>query len=1049
MFEFAVRRPVSVTVIMLAFVVLGLYFGSKLSLELFPSMDIPIVTVVTVYSGAGPEEVEEQVSKKIEDQVGTVANLKELSSTSQDNISIVVAEFHYGTNMIEAVADVRDKVEMAKMNLPEDINQPIVSKVDPDSMAVMKIAFKGTTDLRTMRTIADDDIKKELEKVPGVASVTVSGGFEREISVLVDPGKLQQLGISPRGVVSAIELENLNVPAGNILGKLQQFQVRTVGQFQSVDDLKGIYIGESQGRRIYLKDIADVRDTNKEQSSVSRLDGVQTVMIQVRKNSDANIVAVCDGVRAETERINRSLPEGSELVIVDDNSDMIKSSVHAMEETAVEAMLLAILVIFLFLASGRSTIIVALSIPISIFSTFVVMHFCDLSLNLITLSAFTLAIGRVIDDSIVVLENIFRYIENGADPFTAAIDGTKEVGLAVLASTCTTIAVFLPILLISGIVGQIFKPLAITFMTALLVSLIVAVLLIPMMSARMLKPVDHHKPKSTYRKIVYSLTDLWNKGFEKLEKFYEVCLGWAIRHKFAVLFMALGLFLGSLFVFGLVPTSFSPDMDRKYVIVDLNTSVGSSLQKTDALVKRVEDLLWSDYKQYSEHYISEAGTAPGTYSMGSGSEQAEIGGVSLYLTKASTRNKSAMDIRDEIRTKLAHIPEINFKTTLGNMGPSTADVELVIKGDSLEELNLLAEKYKRLLPENIPGMSEVDLSWKTGKPEYRITVDRVKAGENGLNMYQIGSAVSTFVMGTQVKDINKYKEGGKDYDITVQLDRPSRDTIEKIKETPIYVDKDKSIPLWQVADVESDVAPSKITRKDRSRTISVQAGAAGRPASEIVKDVVAFMEKNPLPSGYQWEIGGEEEDRTEAFGDLFASLILAVFLVYIILAIQFESFIHPVTIMMAIPMELIGVSFTLLLTGEPVSMVVMLALILLTGIVVSNSILLVNYILVLRHEHGMSRTDAILKAGPTRLRPILMTAMATCIAMVPLALAMREGGEFFAPLGKVVIGGLLSSTVFTLLVIPCFYVLMDDLGNRLGIGEKENVKEDKAAAEAK
>ncbi len=1042
MFEFAVKRPVSVSIIMLMMVGLGLYFGSKLKLEFFPTLDIPVVTVITVYQGAGPEEIEEQVTKKIEDQVGTVAQLKKLRSTSQDNVSIVIAEFYYGTNMIQALADVRDKVELAKMALPDEVRQPIVNKVDPASSPIMTVTLSGEMDLRTLRTLGDDDIKKELEKLPGVASVTVSGGFEREISVLVDPGKLKQFNIAPSKVITAIQLENINVPAGNILTTDQQIQVRTVGQFNNVDELKEVYVDDAGSRRIYIKDIAEVRDTNKEQTSISRINGIPCVALQIRRNTDSNVVEVCDGVRAAVDRINKVLPMGAKLAVVSDDSDMVKKSVHAMQETAVEATLLAVFVIFMFLSSFRSTIIVSLSIPISIFSTFIMMNFCNLSLNIITLSAFTLAIGRVVDDSIVVLENIFRFIEMGHDPVYSAINGTKEVGLAVLASTFTTMSVFLPLLIVKGIAGQIFTPLALTFMTALLVSLIVAVLLIPMLCSRVLKPEEHNKPKKGFK----VLTAKWQEGFGYIERLYERALGWSINHKFIVLASAFAIFVVSIMALGKIPVAFQPKIDHGYVSCSIESAVGTSLQKTDSYVKEIERIANSEFEKEIEFNVGQVGTSSSAVAFGSGSEDSMVGGVSLFLINKKERKRNAMQLQDILREKLSGIPGIIAKTTISSrQGSGAADVEMVLKGDDLDELATLGEKYKDMIGKQIPGAAELDLSWKKGKPEYRIKVDRVKSAQYGVNLYDVGSSIGTFVRGYQVADINKYKEGGRDYDITVQIDRVNRDTLAKLEQLPIRISDNLTVPLANIATIEQTDAPSKILRESRARCVSVQGTAAeGYQNNQVVQGIVKLMAENPLPEGYTWSIGGEEESRSESFGDLFSSLILAVFLVYAILAIQFESFIHPLTIMMAVPLEIIGVVVALVVTGEPVSMVIILALIMLTGIVVSNSILLINYILVLRHEHNLPRTEAILKAGPVRLRPILMTSIATCIAMLPLAMAIREGGEFFAPLGKVVIGGLISSTFFTLLVVPCFYVVMDNIGRRLGLVEKEEAKPQQA-----
>lgn len=1042
MFEFSVKRPVAVTVIMTALVILGVYFGNNLKLELIPTLDIPVAAIITTYPGAGPSEVEEQISKKIEDQVGSVENLKKVTSTSQDNVSIVIAEFYYGTDMIQAMSDVRDKVEVAKRNLPDEADNPTIYKVDPNSRPIITLAMKGNMDLRSLRDLADDEIKKAFEKVAGVASVTISGGYEREIAVLVDPGKLEKFNIAPSKVISAIQLENINVPGGNILTKEQQIQVRTVGQLTDVDEIKNIYIDDAGDRRIYVRDVAKVNDTNKEQESITRVNDIPCVTIEIIRNNDANIASVCDACRAKAEELNKILPEGTEIVAVKDDSDMIKKSLSAMIETAIEAMVLAVLVIFMFLSNFRSTIIVSLSIPISIFATFTVMHFNDFSLNIITMSAFTLAIGRVIDDSIVVLENIFRYLENGYDPYKAAVDATKEVGLAIVASTLTTMSVFLPLLLLKGIVGQFFIPLAMTFMTALLVSLVVAVLLVPMLSSRILKLDSINKPK----KGIKIITVWFNNIFKKLETTYRHTLDWSIHHRWITLIIAVALFFVSLVIFATASVAFQPQMDMGVLTVTTESPVGSSLQKTNEYIKQIEKIAKEEFGKETKYLVAVAGSG----SAGGSAHDSIAGNVTLRLIDKKDRpGTSAIEMRRRMRERLKEIPGLIYNTSIQQGGRQTPDIELIIRGDDLDELARLGEMLKKDFSENVKGAEELDLGWKKGKPEYRIIVDKTKAGQYGINLYNVGAIVSTYVMGTQVADVNKYKENERDYDITIQLDRENRDTKDKLEQLPIRIDDKMTVPLSSIAEIVPDEAPSKITRDSRERSLSIKGSAAqGYQNNDVLKGMINYLKehKDKLPDGYTWRVGGEEEDRADAFKDLISSLVLAIFIVYVILAIQFESFIHPFTIMMAVPLELIGVSIALMVTGEPVSMVVMLGVILLTGIVVSNSILLVNYINVLR-EKGEERTEAILKAGPIRLRPIIMTATATCIAMIPLALGMREGAEFFAPLGKVVIGGLISSTFLTLLVVPCVYSVMDDISIFLSGKNKKSKKEEPEKSE--
>lgn len=1035
MFEFAVRRPAAVTVIVLALFGLGIYYGNMVNVEFFPKLDIPIVTITTIYPGAGPEEVEEQVSKPMEESLGTVGNLKKISSTSRESLSMVVLEFEYGTNMTETVADVREKIDEVKMRLPEDARPPVVIKADPSASPVMRLALSGQMDLKTLRSIADDDIKKELEKVQGVAFVNVTGGFQREILVAVDGKKLKEYGLTPGGILQTVQMENINIPGGRITTSNLEFQVRTVGQFQTVEEIQNIYVGKVGDRRLFLGDVATITDTHKEQRSISRINGVPCVSLQIRRNTDANVVKVCDKITESLPDVRRFVPQGASLEIIYDESEFVKKSIRAMKETAVEGAILAILVIFIFLGSLRSTLVVSLSIPISVIATFILLYFDKLTINLITLSAFILAIGRVVDDSIVVLENIFRYGEEGKTPFEAAIEGAREVGLAVLASTFTTMSVFFPLLVVSGIVGQVFRPLAKTYMTALFLSMVMAVLLVPMLAARVIRINSRIEKKGFWGR----LFERWNIIWGKVEDFYRMLLSWALSHRKSVVLIAVGLFIMGIVIFGAVPKEMAPKIDQGETAISIEAPLGSSVYRTDRIIKEAEHLLTKEVPEM-KHLIADVGMAPsGQQSMtssGEGSEEPRKGGVSIYLVDKKQRKRSIYTIQDVIRPLFAKIAGASIRVASSHSFSGEADLQMIIKGDDLTKLAELGEKYKKII-ENIPGAADVDLNWRSGNPEYRISIDRVKAAQLGLNLAQIASTVRTFVKGEQVSDISRFKEKGKEYDITIQLPEQQRASRKDIEDIPIYVDKDTAqIPLWTVAAISLEGAPNQVSRQDRSRCVIVEGSMSGRPAQFVLEDIKKAMTKDPPPAGYTWEIGGGEKRRSEAFGTLWTSLILAVFLVYAILAIQFESFVHPFTIMLAIPLELVGVALALLVTGESVSMVILLGLIMLTGIVVSNSILLVNYIIVLR-ERGLKRGEAILRAGPVRLRPIVMTASATIIAMIPLALGLREGGEFFAPMAKVVIGGLLTSTFFTLLLVPVAYSLLDDLGRMLGMAKKE------------
>ena len=1030
MFEFSVRRPVTITIVTIGFILLGLFLGAKLNIDMFPEMDIPVVTISTAYPGVGPEEIEDQVTKPIEEAVGTIGNLKKISSSSMENLSIVALEFRYGTNMIEAVSNVREKLDAARSKIPSDAKPPVVVKADMAATAVLRLVLSGEKDLRTLRTIADQDIKKDLERVAGVASVTITGGLERNIIVEVDRDKLEKYNLPIQQVVSALQAENINLPGGKLTTTKLEFQVRTVGEFKVVEDLPTILVGMAGNKPVYLRDVALVKDTFKEIKSKSRLNGQPCVTLDIRRNSDANVVRVCDAVREAIKGINQNLPSGTKLLAVFDQSEYIKNAIDNMKEEAFEGALLAIAIIFLFLASGRSTLIIALSIPTSIIATFMLMYFRHLSINMITLAGFTLGIGRIVDDSIVVLENIHRHMEMGKPRMQAAIDGAQEVGLAVLASTFTTISVFLPLFLVKGFVGQIFTPLSWTFAFALICSLVVAITVIPMLSARLISVGSRERKTGLLGRILNS----WNEFWKMLDARYRLLLEWALGHRRTVILSTFAIFVVSLVMMGIfVQVEMAPKMDHGRGAITIETPIGSSLQRTDDVVRQVEEIIRKNIPEMRD-MIADAGKSPSsTMSMGADQEKSRMGGVTFYLVPSKQRKRSIFMIQDEIHPELKTIPGATIRIEAQESLSSGKPIEVIIKGDNLNILSQLGLSVKKVV-ENVPGIIDADLNWRAGNPEYRVVMDRVKAAHLGLNLAQVALTLRTLVNG---EDATKFKEAGKEFDITVRLPESQRGSLEDVKNISILTPKGIRIPLREISTIKLEGGPTEISRQDRTRYVSVQASLSGRPSGACIMDITRALSSMTLPDGYTWEMGGEEKDRQEAFGDLWSSLAMGFILVYVILACQFESFIHPLTIMMAVPLEMIGVSLALILFRENLGITVILGLIMLTGIVISNSILLVNYIIILRGR-GMSRKEAILTAGPVRLRPILMTASATVLAMIPMALGIKEGSEMFVPLAKAVIGGLITSTALTLLVVPVVYTILDDLSKRLGLTRNED-----------
>ncbi len=1026
-FQFGVRRPVTVLMMFLGIIVLGLLLAGRVNIDLFPDISMPIATVTTVYPGAGPEEVESEVTKHIEEAVGKVGGLKTLQSSSGDSFSVVVAEFEYGTDMDATLATIRDNLGQVRSLLPDDAEDPVVAKADPSAMPVVFLGVTGGKDEWQLRELADHLVKRELEKVSGVAAVNVMGGLEREILVTVDRRRLEAYGLSVQQVAGALAAENLNLPAGRITTSQIEYDVRTLGKFRSVEEMGAILIGMRNGIPIRLRDVAQVSDTHKEQRTITRVKGKPCVTIMVIKNTDANTVKVANGVREMVKRLGPRLPKDVSTEVLFDTSEFISHSVSNTKDVLIEGALLAVLIIFWFLGSLRSTLIVAVSLPTSVIATFLLFYFGDMTLNVVTLGGLTLAIGRIVDDSIVVLENIFRHLQRGGQPAEAAIEGSSEVGLAVAASTFTTVSVFLALLLTGGFVGQMFRPMAITFTFALLMSLVVAVTLIPMLSSRLLRRAEaaSGNPRGPGR--LGRLFARWMQLWEAFVGRYRTVLRWALAHRWAVIGIALFSLAGSLALVPVVGISFIPKMDEGEFLVTVETPIGSSVERTDRVVRAAEEVVADEVaeKEYllaGTGYRGEMSIQTGIMAM----EEANQGSIAVSLMDRNKRRRGQYQIMDAVRAKLKRLPGAKFRVTPLFSMSGAKPFELVIRGEDLNTLARLGEDAAERVAK-VPGLYAVDLNWRAGKPEYHIQVDREKAAYYGLNTAAVATTVRTLLHG---EEVTEFTDRGEEYDITVRMPEKARRDIRDIEDLMLPTPAGVQVPLRSVAQITLSSGPSNISRKNRSRCVIVQAQTTGRPLNEIIRDVDAQLAKMKLPTGYTYEYAGEKEQQSEAFANLWLALLIGIAFVYVILASQFESLIHPLTIMFAIPLEVVGAILALLITGDPLSIMAMMGIIMLTGIVVSNSILLVNQIIIHR-QRGIPRLEAVIEAGAIRLRPILMTASATIFAMIPMAIGLREGSEMFAPLARVVMGGLLTSTGLTLLAIPVIYMLFDDAGEKM------------------
>ena len=1052
--RFSLNRPVTTYMLALAVVLLGLLGLSKLKIDLLPDISFPVITVMTRYPGAGPEEVEEFVTKPIEEAAAIVEDLKSIESVSQDSLSLVTLEFEWGTDMDDAAFDTREKVDPVINWLPGDAHRPLISKIDPSTiMPVIEIEVTGMDDMERLRKITDDIIKPELEKLEGVAAATIYGGLVREILVQVDRARLDAYALSVGQIENILRAENLNLPAGHTTEGTKEYTVRTLGQFQSVEEIGEIALGVHNGTPIRLRDVAQVKDTHKEIRSFARVNGQPCVALAIAKESVANTVEVSDAVRQAMKTLPETLPAGIELTATFDQADYIKKSLNNLYHVALEGAILAVIIIFFFLAAVRHTIVVAISIPMSLIATFVLMYFADMTLNIVTMGGLVLAIGRIVDDSIVVLENIHRHIEEGEPVIKAAVSATSEVALAVTAATLATMAVFFPLLFIGGMVSEIFSPMALVVMFGLAASLIVALTLVPLLCSRFMaglqqQPASSGPPLPEGEGLGVRLLGIlpylvekglaqFQRGFEWLTQWYLRAITWALSHRAMTTAIAGGLFIISIMLMALIGLEFYPEMAENELMINVETPIGSSIQYTDEMTQKLETIM-EQFAEF-ENVVSAGGiTGAEAAMMMVGAGGGGVNSAILFgkLAPRSQRQRSTSEIEADLRQKFDRVPGVTAR--FGEMGAGAmggVDIEVVISGDELAVLSRLGNEAMEKIAD-VPGLEDLDLSWRPGKPEYQVFIDRQKAGTHGITAQQVAATLQTLIRGTQ--ELTKYREKGEEYDIKVRAAEADRDWIETVKDATIVAPyTGEVIPLTEIAQIKPAAGPTSINRDERQRVVKVTASKSGdRALTDILKDIDARIKplSHNWPQGYSYEFKGAEKDRREAFAGMGLALIMGILLIYMILASQFESLVHPLTIMLAIPLEIIGVSIMLLSTGTVISLMVLLGILLLTGIVVSNSILLVQIINLLR-ERGMALREAIIEGGRIRLRPILMTAFSTGFAMIPMALAMQEGSEMWRPLALTALGGLLSSTFLTLLVVPVAYSIFEDLGVQLGLSK--------------
>ena len=1015
-YESAVKKPVTTALIFVALVVLGLFSFSRLSVDLYPEIELNAVTVMTTYSGASTMDIEQNVTKRLETSLSTVTDLKRINSTSKDNISLITIEFEYGTNMDEAVNDVRSILDMQRNYLPEECDNPIVFKFSSDMMPIMFISANSDVSSKGLYKILEEKVANPINRIDGVASTSISGAPQREIQISTDPNKMQAYGITVEQVANLIAMENRNIPGGTIDVGTDTYSLRVDGEFRESDEIKNLIAGSYLGRSIYVRDIAVVKDTLKERSTEVYTNGERGATLVVQKQSGANVVDIADKILKELPVIQNSLPPDVKLEVILDTSEFIKDSIGSLTETVLLAGLFVMIVVLLFLGRWRATFIIILTIPVSLIAAFIYLMITGNTLNIISLSSLSIAIGMVVDDAIVVLENITTHIERGSKPKDAAIYATNEVAVAVIASTLTIISVFFPLTMVSGLAGIMFKQLGWIVTIIITVSTVAALTLTPMLSSMMLK---QDPKRSKWFMFFYSPIE---KGLDGLDNWYERLLRTAVNYRYVVIAISAAIFITSLMLLSKVGTDFFPESDNSQIAITVELPVGSRVEQA----RKLNEYLYEKWNEkYPEIEILQASLGQSDGSnvfMSMRSSGTHLVSFTARLCDPKERERDMFEIGDEMRKDLQELPELyRYTVTPGGgggmgMGSGGTTLELDVLGYDLENSEIVAGQISEIM-KNTEGLRDVKLSREDYMPQFQVMFDRNKLAMNGLNMTMAATVVRNRINGVTA---SYFREDGEEYDIVVKNDAKFRTTIDDINNILLYNSQGKAVRLSEVGTVIESFAPPSIEHLDRERVIKVTGTIFKRSLGDVAEDVNKEVAKIKMPQGIAVELAGSIEEQQESFGDMFTLLALVVLLTYIVMAAQFESFRDPFIIMFSLPFAFSGVFVALWLTGTTLSLIALIGAVMLVGIVVKNGIVLIDYIN-LNKERGASVKRAVISGGKSRLRPVLMTTLTTILGMFPMAMGIGEGSEIWQPMGIAIIGGLTLSTILTLIVIPSIY----------------------------
>lgn len=1026
----AVKKPITTLMIFIAVVVFGLYSVVRMPVDLYPEIEFPAITVFTTYPGASASDIETNVSEPLEDALNIVDDLKDITSVSRDNLSIVTLEFEYETDLTEASNNIRDALAVVKDELPDEAEEPNIFKFNSSMMPIQMFAVTAGKSYEGLDKLLEEKLINPLNRIEDIGSISVLGSPRREIAIEIDPRRLEAYNMTIEQIGNVLAAENMNLPTGNIeMGKLD-YPLRVQGEFETSDRIADIVIGNLRGQAVYLKDVATVRDSIREMTMDEKIDGKNGVRLMVMKQSGANTVNVARSLNKRMHELQENLPEDVEIRTIFDSSEFIKDSINNLSKTLMFALFFVVLVVLFFLGRWRATFIVVLTIPISLIVSFIYLRISGGSINIISLSALTIAIGMVVDDAIVVLENITKHIERGSSPREAAIYATNEVWLAVIVTTLTIVAVFFPMTLISGMTGIMFRQLGWIVTITVITSTLAAITLTPMLSSKLLRLRQRvTKPKRwSYDRTIRPMLD-------DLDSWYSRTLGWCLHHKRIIVFTALGILVGSVLLSGRLGAEFMPETDESRFSISIELQSGTRVDQSIMIARKVDSLLQNKFPEVDLISTSAGADDEGGFMSMFQSTGSNIINHTVGLVDAQEREKSVWDISEEVRKELAQIPEIikyNVSSeNTGLMGGNNVDVE--IYGYDIDKTSELANRLADSI-RLIEGAREVTISREDEKPELRMDLDREKLAANGLNTAMVSTALYNRVEGLTA---TRFRESGDEYDVVIRFKKEFRNSISDIENIAIQNPSGMTIRLGELGDVREYYAPPNIEHKNRERVVRVSVTPYNTTLGELaaeIKDKIAMVD---MPPEIMVEVGGAYEDQQEGFMDLIMLLVLSLLLVYIVMASQFESLKMPFIIMFSIPFAFSGVVVSLLITNTALSIIAGLGAVMLVGIVVKNAIVLVDYINLMR-DRGHELDEAITLSGKSRLRPVLMTAMTTILGMLPLALSTGEGSEIWSPMGISVIGGLVASTIITMIIVPVVYKLFATRGER---NKKQKVRE--------